>query len=209
MKVCSTTFLSLSWSKLLSGKYWFSRTLNRRLNWFLSGGNRFNQFLHCSPFWKILVQPDTQPDTQPVFVWWKQVQPVLKQVQPVFALFTFFCQSAVSAKKLYAAFWKPVQPVFGQKSQQRLVLEPHLYILTPTSLPTEEHAQNFIPNLRNTSHSLSHTSCLSHFKSLERNLWVRLRAVVFLLHLHILLALPDSSFGATSSSLWIHYSWSF
>jgi hypothetical protein len=42
--------------------------------------------------WKILVQPDTQP----IFVWWKQVQPVfkqvqpvLKQVQPVFALFTF------------------------------------------------------------------------------------------------------------------------
>ena len=62
----------------------------------------------------------------------------------------------------------PVQPVFGQKSQKRLVLEPHLYILTPTSLPTEEHAQNFIPNLRNTSHSLSHTSCLSHFKSLEK-----------------------------------------
>jgi hypothetical protein len=48
-------------------------------------------------FLKILVQPDTQPDTQPVFVWWKQVQ-------PVFALFTFFCQSAVSAKKLCAAF---------------------------------------------------------------------------------------------------------
>jgi hypothetical protein len=23
VKVCSTTFLSLSWSKLLSGKYWF------------------------------------------------------------------------------------------------------------------------------------------------------------------------------------------
>jgi hypothetical protein len=28
----------------------------------------------------------------------------------------------------------PVQPVFGQKSQKWLVLEPHLYILTPTSL---------------------------------------------------------------------------
>jgi hypothetical protein len=75
--------------------------------------------------WKTLVQPDTQPNTQPVFVWWKQVQPVFalftflentgsaghstgfvswKQVQPVFALFTFFCQSAVSAKKLCAAF---------------------------------------------------------------------------------------------------------
>jgi hypothetical protein len=40
VKVCSTTFLSLSWPKLLSGKYWFSRTLNR----FLSGGNRFNRF---------------------------------------------------------------------------------------------------------------------------------------------------------------------
>jgi hypothetical protein len=58
----------------------------------LFGKYRFNRFLHCSPFWKILVQPDTQP----VFVWWKQVQPVLKQVQPVFALFTFFCQSAGS-----------------------------------------------------------------------------------------------------------------
>jgi hypothetical protein len=42
--------------------------------------------------------------TQPVFVWWKQVQQVLKLVQPVFALFAFFCQSAVSAKKLCAAF---------------------------------------------------------------------------------------------------------
>jgi hypothetical protein len=50
--------------------------------------------------WKILVQPDTQP----IFVWWKHVQPVLKQVQLVFALFTFFYQSAVSAKKLCAAF---------------------------------------------------------------------------------------------------------
>jgi hypothetical protein len=46
----------------LFGKYWFSRTLNR----FLSGGNRFNRFLHCS---------------------------------------LFFCQFAVSAKKLCAAFW--------------------------------------------------------------------------------------------------------
>jgi hypothetical protein len=148
VKVCSTTFLSLSWPKLLFGKY------------------RFNRFLHCSPFWKILVQPDTQP----VFVWWKHVQPVLKQVQPVFALFTFFCQSVVSATKPVQPVLGPVQPVFGQKSKKRLVLEPHLYILTPTSLPTVEHDFDSIPNLRNTSHSLSHTSYLSHFKSLERNL---------------------------------------
>ena len=75
MKVCSTTFLSLSWSKLIFGKtgstgfktgstgfctvhlfskYWFSRTLNR----FLSGGNRFNRFLHCSLFSaSLLCQP--------------------------------------------------------------------------------------------------------------------------------------------------------
>jgi hypothetical protein len=38
---------------------------------------------------------------------------------------------------------------------------------------------------------------------------VSLRAAVFVLHLQISLALLDSSFGTTSSSLWIHYSWSF
>jgi hypothetical protein len=46
---------------------------------------------------QILVQLDTQPDIQPIFVWWKLVQ-------PVFALFTFSCQSAVSAKKQCAVF---------------------------------------------------------------------------------------------------------
>jgi hypothetical protein len=49
-------------------------------------------------------------------------------------------------------------------------LKPHLYILTPTSLPTQEHDPNSISNLKNTSHDLSHISFLSHFKSLERNL---------------------------------------
>jgi hypothetical protein len=109
---------------------------------------------------------------------WKiQVQPVLKQVQPVFALFTFlentgsaghstsfclvetgstgfktgstgfctvhlFSASLLCQPKSCAQLFEkpvqpvlgPVQPVFGQKSQKRLVLEPHLYILTPTSL---------------------------------------------------------------------------
>jgi hypothetical protein len=45
VKVCSTTFLSLSWPKLLSGKYWFSRTLNRFSVWC-----RFSRFLYCSLF---------------------------------------------------------------------------------------------------------------------------------------------------------------
>jgi hypothetical protein len=52
VKVCSTTFLSLSWPKLLSGKYWFS--------WF-SGW--FSWYSKTS-------QPvfgPAQPDTQPVF----------------------------------------------------------------------------------------------------------------------------------------------
>jgi hypothetical protein len=86
----------------LFGKYWFSRTLNRTLNRFLSGGNRFNRFLHCSLFsTSLLCQPKSCAR-----VFEKPVQPVLGSVQPV----------------------------FGQKSQKRLVLEPHLYILTPTSL---------------------------------------------------------------------------
>jgi hypothetical protein len=86
----------------LFGKYWFSRTLNRTLNRFLSGGNMFNRFLQCSLFSvSLLCQPKSCAQ-----LFEKPVQLVLG----------------------------PVQPVFGQKSQKRLVLEPHLYILTPTSL---------------------------------------------------------------------------
>jgi hypothetical protein len=44
------------------------------------------------------------------------------------------------------------------------------FIYTSHILPIAEHDLDSICNLRNTSHSLSHTSCLSHFKSLERNL---------------------------------------
>jgi hypothetical protein len=98
---------------------------------------------------------------------------------------------------------------FLAEKWKRLVLEPHLYILTPTSLLPLEHDSNSISNRRNTSHSLSHVSCLSHFKTLERNLWVNLRAAIFVLHLQIPLDLLHSSFGTTSSSLWIHYTWSF
>jgi hypothetical protein len=69
MKVCSTTFLSLSWPKLLSGKYWFS-WFSGQFGWYSNTGlagfqagiqkpvNRFldqlsqtlNRFLHCSLF---------------------------------------------------------------------------------------------------------------------------------------------------------------
>jgi hypothetical protein len=50
--------------------------------------------------WKILVQPDTQP----VFVWWKPVQLVLKQVQPVFALFTFSASLSCQPKSCTQLF---------------------------------------------------------------------------------------------------------
>jgi hypothetical protein len=69
VKVCSTIFLSLSWPKLLSGKYWFS-WFSGWFSWysntgsaghstsFQSGGNRFNRFLHCSLFsTSLLCQP--------------------------------------------------------------------------------------------------------------------------------------------------------
>jgi hypothetical protein len=86
--------------------------------------------------WKILVQPDTQPDIQPVFVWWKQVQPVLKQVQPVFALFTFFCQSAVSAKKLCATFFKTGSTSFwAEKSKTASFGAPPIYTHSYLSPP--------------------------------------------------------------------------
>jgi hypothetical protein len=163
------------------------------------------------PVWPPDWQTDSQSDTH-------AVEPALGAVQPVsgpvFAVGPAVCQSDRQTDCQPApGGWTgprggstgPPQP----KSVQQLVLKPHLYILTPTSLHTQEHDPNSISNLKNTSHSLSHISCLSHFKSLERNLWVCLRSAIFVLHLQISLALLHSSFGTTSSSLWIHYSWSF
>jgi hypothetical protein len=81
VKVCSTTFLSLSWPKLLSGKYWFSWFSG----WFSSysnTGSAGHSTRHSTGF--CLVETGS---------------PILKPVQLVFALFTFSCLSAVSAKK--------------------------------------------------------------------------------------------------------------
>jgi hypothetical protein len=49
-----------------------------------------------------------------------------------------------------------VQPVSDRKIFPTASFELHLYILTPTSLPTQEHDPNSISNLKNTSHSLTH-----------------------------------------------------
>jgi hypothetical protein len=49
-------------------------------------------------------------------------------------------------------------------------LKPHLYTHSYLSPCTRERDPNSISNLKNTSHSLSHISYLSHFISLKRNL---------------------------------------
>jgi hypothetical protein len=57
VKLCSTTFLSLSWPKLLSGKYLFSRFLGW-FSWYSNTGSA--GFQAGSAGIQILVQPDTQ-----------------------------------------------------------------------------------------------------------------------------------------------------
>jgi hypothetical protein len=104
VKVCSTTFLSLSWPKLLSGKYWFSWFLGW-FSWYSNTGSAGFQAGSAGIQKPVNRFLDHLSGTLNRFlVWWKPVQPVLKPVQPVFALFTFFCQSVVLAKKLCVAF---------------------------------------------------------------------------------------------------------
>jgi hypothetical protein len=55
VKVCSTTFLSLSWPKLLFGKYWFSWYSKTRSVGFSKLAlsvfqNQLSRFLNCSTF---------------------------------------------------------------------------------------------------------------------------------------------------------------
>jgi hypothetical protein len=83
VKVCSTTFLSLSWPKLLSRKYWF--------NWFQAGS--------------VGIQILVQPDTQPVFSLVETGSASFKTGSAGFCTVHFFCQSAVSAKLFENRFW--------------------------------------------------------------------------------------------------------
>jgi hypothetical protein len=97
VKVCSTTFLSLSWPKLLSGKYWF-RWFSGWFSWYSNTGSAGFQAGSAGiqkPVDRFLDQLSRTLNR--FSVWWKPVQ-------LVFALFTFFCQSAVLAKKLCAGF---------------------------------------------------------------------------------------------------------
>jgi hypothetical protein len=179
VKVCSVTFLSLSWPKLIYGKYLFSQiqvgsagieitaqsvshTTQSTFPWSLPLLSRpMDQDLLC----RIPAQPVSRP-AQPVF---PLVHSATQQVgQPISALLD---TSSASFNTDSAGIW-----AVRSNIQLHFVGS---YIYQLLSLSTWEPTPNSISNLRNTSHSLTHISCLSHFKSLERNLWVRLRAAGF------------------------------
>jgi hypothetical protein len=94
-------------------------------------------------------------------------------VQPISVKLTRLCSSMLVrlADRLTVRPWA-VQPVLPGKISPTTSFEaPPTYTHSYLSLsPKWEHNLNSISNMRNTSHSLSHISCLSHFKSLERNL---------------------------------------
>ena len=150
--------------------------------------NRFNRILNpVQPNLKPVqpnlspVQSPTESASEPKTDWWNPVQPVLEPVQPNFS------QISLTATSFWGTF-----------------------IYTSHTLP-HKRARTKTPFLTwETPPTLSHTPLASPISNLwRRNLWVSLRAAVFVLHLQISLTLLHSSFGTTSSSLWIHYSWSF
>jgi hypothetical protein len=181
VKVCSTTFLSLSWTKLLSGKYWFS--------WFLGWFGWLSWYSKTSsagfgPAQPVLtpVHPPPQPVTEPEF----------NMVETGSAGFKTGSTSFCTKKSKMASFGAP--PIYT-----------HSYLSPPHKSTTQTPFLTWETPL-----TLYHTPIASLISNLLREIFEwDLRATIFVLHLQILLVLFDSSFGTTSSSLWIHYSWSF
>jgi hypothetical protein len=143
VKVCSTTFLSLSWPKLLSGKYWFS--------WFQAGSADI----------QILVQPDTQP-----------VSSLVETGSAGFCMVHFFLPVCCVSQKVVHSFLKTGSAGFGtgstgfcaEKSKNTSFGAPPIYIHSYLSPPQQcTHKTSFLT--WETPPTLSHTSCLSHFKS--------------------------------------------
>jgi hypothetical protein len=97
VKVCSTTFLSLSWPKLLSRKYWFS-WFSGWFSWYSNTGSAGFQAGSAG------IQKPAQPVTQLVFSLVETGSASFKTGSAGFCTVHFFCQSAVSAKKLCVAF---------------------------------------------------------------------------------------------------------
>jgi hypothetical protein len=91
--------------------------------------------------------------------------------------FKSVCNSEASWTATFGITCRQLQPkLFLPEDLRRRSMVPTPLYTPPTLFPTVEHDLDSIFNLRNTSHSLSHTSCLSHFKSLERN-WKHLEGV--------------------------------
>ena len=186
----------LSWVELLQLSWAFSAELN-----LTSTGvhGKFNQGFFPRPLW-----------SKPVELALGEVQQVsgsADQSDLQSASLTAWLTIRLTTRQLKRPWGRFNWPYIEKFSPTASFGAPPIYTHSYLS-PTQEHTLNSISNLRNTSHHLSHISCLSHFKSSESTPWVRLRAACFVLHLQILLALLDSSFGTTSSSLGIH-SWSF
>jgi hypothetical protein len=95
-----------------------------------------------------------------------------KEVQPVLVNLTILRSSLpVRLADSLPGLPGAVQPVLDRVLAQTASFEaPSIYTDSYLSPHSREHDLNSISNLRNTSHSLSHISYLSHFKSLERNL---------------------------------------
>jgi hypothetical protein len=124
VKVCSTTFLSLSWPKLLSGKYWFS-WFSDWFSWYSNIG---------SAGFRLVFKNQLSRSLNRFSGWWKPVQ-------PVFVLFTFSASllwQPKSCAQLFenrlSRFWDRLNQ-FLCRNVKTAILELHLYILTPTSLP--------------------------------------------------------------------------
>ena len=161
-----------------------------------------------------MVHLSTHPVTSLCAVFWKLAHPVLDQLNRFWPWSTFLLSWWVSQDLFYR---KPVQSVFNtgsagfwaERSKTANFGAPPIYTHSYLSLPHKSTHQT--PFLTwETPPTLSHTPLASPISNLWREIfgwdW---RAAIFVLHLQILLVLLGSSFGTTSSSLWIHYSWSF
>jgi hypothetical protein len=184
VKVCSTTFLSLSSPKLLSRKYWF--------NWFSCWFSWYSNT--CSTSFRL-------------------VQLVIKnQLNRFWTSSTGFDFGPPTGS---AGHWTGIQSggnwfsrFLWKKSKTDSFGAPPIYTHSYLSPPHKSTTQT--PFLTwETPPILSHTPLASTISNLWREIFeLDWRATIFVLHLQILLVLLDLSFGTTSSSLWIHYSWS-
>jgi hypothetical protein len=137
------------------------------------------------PVWPPDWQTDCQSDHQAVEPALGVVQPVLG---PIFAVWPAVCQSDWQTNYQPApdSWTGPRGSSTGSpqpKSAQRLVLKPHLYILTPTSLPTQESMTQTPFLTWRTPPTLSHTSLASPISNLWREIfeWVwELRFLCFI-----------------------------